>query len=86
MCIERDEYDDLRDRIAQLQLRIKELIEANQRDIVKLGIRRSDVGQEIVRLKKNIDLQLGLEGESRHSEEFLKIYKGTNELFTKLIN
>lgn len=38
-----------------------------------------------MRLKKNIDLQLGLQGSSKHSEEFLKIYKGTNELFNDLI-
>lgn len=51
-----------------------------------LGARRNDVGEEIVRLKKNIDVQLGLTGNSLHSEQFLKAYRGTNELFKKLID
>ena len=32
-----------------------------------MGVRKSDIGEEIVRLKDNIDLQLGLEGKSKHS-------------------
>lgn len=37
-------------------------------------------------MKKNIDVQLGLTGNSLHSEQFLKAYRGTNELFKKLID
>ena len=51
-----------------------------------MGVKKSDIGEEIVRLKKNIDAQLGFKGESKHSEEFLKVYKGTNELFQNLIH
>lgn len=85
-CVEKDEYDGLRAKIMELERRVQELIDASKRDLVHLGIRKSDIGEEIVRLKKNIDLQLGLAGESKHSEEFLKIYKGTNDLFSKLIS
>lgn len=56
-----------------------------KREKISLGIRKPDIGEEIVRLKKNIDTQLGLNGESRHSEEFLRLYRGTNELFKNLI-
>jgi hypothetical protein len=44
------------------------MIDASKREKITLGARKNDVGEEIVRLKKNIDAQLGLEGNSKHSE------------------
>jgi hypothetical protein len=68
----------LKEKVIELESRIRGMMEAGRREKISLGVRRSDIGEEIVRLKKNIDLQLGVEGTSQHSEEFLKIYRGTN--------
>ena len=62
------EYDELKQKIAALEAEIQRYKNAQQRDIVTLGTRRSDIGEEIVRLKKNIDMQLGLQGTSKHSD------------------
>lgn len=58
---------------------------ANYREIITLGNKKSDIGEEIVRLKKNIDMQLGIQGTSKHSEEFLKIYQGTQHMINDLL-
>lgn len=36
------------------------MIEAGRREKITLGTKKDDIGEEIVRLKKNIDLQLGV--------------------------
>ena len=33
---------------------------ANRQERISLGVRKENLGEEIVRLKQNIDLQLGL--------------------------
>ena len=71
--------------IDELKSKLQALLDAQKREKITLGTRRTDVGEEIVRLKRNIDAQLGLSGESKHSEEFLKAYRCTNELFQNLI-
>ena len=53
---------------------------------ISLGIPKKDIGEEIVRLKKNIDLQLGLDCNSKSTQSFLKSYKDTKQLFNKLID
>lgn len=35
-------------------------MEANRQEKITLGVPRKNIGEEIVRLKKNIDMQLGL--------------------------
>jgi hypothetical protein len=57
----------MKERIQELEAQIRTMMEANKREKITLGVKKSDVGEEIVRLKKNIDLQLGLEGDSKHS-------------------
>ena len=68
----------MRALIEELKTKIYALMEANKREKISLGSKKNDIGEEIVRLKKNIDMQLGIGGNSKHSEEFLRIYKGTN--------
>ena len=59
-AIETQELGKLKAHIEELERKLRELIESQKQEKVTLGVKRKDIGEEIVRLKKNIDLQLGL--------------------------
>lgn len=60
-------------------------MEANRKEKITLGVKRENIGEEIVRLKKNIDLQLGLPQNDESTKSFLQVYKDTTECFDGLI-
>ena len=86
ICLEKKEYDELKRKISELEAELQKLRLANCREVITLGSKKNDIGEEIVRLKKNIDVQLGLQGNSKHSEEFLKVYQSTQNMITDLLN
>lgn len=60
-------------------------MEANRKEKITLGVKRENIGEEIVRLKKNIDLQLGLPQNDESTKSFLQVYKDTAACFDGLI-
>ena len=62
------------------------MLAANRQEKIMLGVRKSNLGEEIVRLKKNIDVQLGIDTNGKSADEFLKAYKQTEDTFKDLLN
>lgn len=60
-------------------------MEASRQEKISLGVRKKDIGEEIVRLKKNIDLQLGLPLNENSTKAFLDAYQDTNGCFDQLL-
>ena len=58
---------------------------SKSKEVMTLGGRAKNIGEEIVRLKKNIDMQLGLEVGDKVAKSFLEKYNKTNERFDELI-
>ena len=84
-AIETAELANLKTYIEELERKVRELLRAAQQEKVTLGVRRDNLGEEIVRLKKNIDLQLGLPVDETNTRAFLDVYKDTNACFDHLI-
>ena len=84
-AIETAELAKLKRHIEELQQKIKELLDANKQERIHLGVKKKDIGEEIVRLKKNIDLQLGLPLNESSTKAFMDAYQDTNGCFDELI-
>lgn len=77
-AIETQELANLKSYIEDLEKKIKEMLAASRQERITLGVKREDLGEEIVRLKKNIDLQLGLAGSEETTKSFLSAYHQAN--------
>jgi hypothetical protein len=62
------------------------MLAANRQETITLGVKREHIGEEIVRLKKNIDMQLGLNINDASTKSFLQAYNQANDRFNELIN
>jgi hypothetical protein len=61
------------------------MLAANRQEKITLGVKREHIGEEIVRLKKNIDMQLGLNINDASTKSFLQAYNQANDRFNELI-
>jgi hypothetical protein len=74
------ELAQMRDCIFELQKQIQELLwklanpKPEQKEKVVLSLQTKNVAEEIVRLKKNIDMQLGFKGDDSVIKSFLDKY------------
>ena len=59
-AIETLELKRLKGYIDELEAKLNDIMAANRQERITLGVPKKNIGEEIVRLKKNIDLQLGL--------------------------
>jgi hypothetical protein len=64
---------------------LRELLQTQKQETISLGVKKKDIGEEIVRLKKNIDLQLGLPVNEASTKAFLEAYQDTNGCFDTLL-
>lgn len=44
VCLEMKEYQDLKDKIWKFESKVESLMEANRRDLITLGVKKSDIG------------------------------------------
>jgi hypothetical protein len=61
------------------------MLASNRQEKITLGVKRENIGEEIVRLKKNIDMQLGLGTNDSSTKSFLQAYNQANDRFNELI-
>ena len=91
-----EDYQKLRDEVFALRMRLSEAETQGQREreeqefgkkrqIVMDRYERSDIGEEIVRLKRNIDRGLGSsDGSSQYTETFLSKYREVEQTLKEL--
>ena len=79
-AIESSELSQMRNCIFELQREIQELLwklanpKKEEKEKIILSCHTKNVAEEIVRLKKNIDLQLGVKGDDNVLKSFLDKY------------
>lgn len=92
--VKASEYEGLKQEIFKLKLRVAELESSEKwqkeeqdwqkrKNKVELGRECKDIGQEIVRLKRNIDHSLG-SPDSQYTESFLTKYNDVKKALDKL--